>query len=88
MEIKEMQSYLYDLAEKAKDKTSAEILRQASKKLDVYLPVSPKEITSFKFASDADFKLGICPVCGATCSGDMKHCDGCGQVLDWTSEDI
>lgn len=87
MEVKEIQKHLFDLAEKAKDSKTTEALKETCKRFNIFLPMQPKDVQSFLYSPETEFKfrIGTCPTCGATCVSDMKHCDNCGQELDWTN---
>lgn len=61
--------------------TMEENARYAIEAIEKQIPKKVKMTAGkqFPFA-----KVGHCPNCGETVRGNMKHCDYCGQKLDWS----
>ena len=49
---------------------------------------TPKKANMTANNTYAFSKVGHCPNCGETVRGCMKHCDYCGQKLDWGVSDM
>lgn len=45
---------------------------------------TPKKVSMTANNTYVFSKTGHCPKCGKEVRGNMKHCDYCGQGLDWS----
>lgn len=48
------------------------------------MPKKPKE--KIVLVDNTKFSVGICPNCGNKTNSDFKHCEYCGQALDWSDK--